>query len=412
MIESLRTLACALALLAGMGFAASQATGAAAAGQLVAAKVADAALAPSRVELLEVAFRAASALPLDPHVKNRSRAQEAVVATCLELDLPQRAERYAGGIENWRRITAYADVALHLARGDHKEEARRLLVLAEQAAQSHTDESLEWRSERARAKLASVHLWLGEDEQAAKLALGVGEAELGSLQSAQAERSADFDSQLAAILSAVKVGGFDPVRNALQACAQLFGRFYGDSERRALAEQTIKGSWGLLPIQVRIELLSELANGALAHADLDKARSLVDEAQALADGHAWLPEDRVPLMARLAGLRFRAGDVQQARCANDAALAHFEAERAKIVDIFRAGALRPVAETYAAMADRDAALRVYRTALDEGALNPNSRPRAEDLVATCCSMARSGLELDEDSLKRINALYLALKAPW
>ena len=63
-----------------------------------------------------VAFAAASAMPLNPHIKNRSRAQEVVVAACLELDQPQRAQRYIEQIANWRRGAGYADLAFHQAQ--------------------------------------------------------------------------------------------------------------------------------------------------------------------------------------------------------------------------------------------------------------------------------------------------------
>src|SRR5262245_33770520 len=77
--------------------------------------LADEPIAPFRGELLDIAFRAASAFPVDPHIKNRSRAQEAVVKTALELGQPQRALVETEQIDNWRRGACYAELAFYCA---------------------------------------------------------------------------------------------------------------------------------------------------------------------------------------------------------------------------------------------------------------------------------------------------------
>src|SRR5262245_46132888 len=49
-------------------------------------------LRPAQRDLLQLAFDAASSFPLDPHTRNRSRAQDEVVAACFELGQPDLAE--------------------------------------------------------------------------------------------------------------------------------------------------------------------------------------------------------------------------------------------------------------------------------------------------------------------------------
>src|SRR5688500_16747236 len=97
-------------------------------------ELADPPLAAYRAELLAVAFEAASAMPRVPHLKNRSRAQEQVVQACLELDQPRCAATFAKGIEDWRRGTAYADVASHRARHGDRAQATRCIDLAREVA--------------------------------------------------------------------------------------------------------------------------------------------------------------------------------------------------------------------------------------------------------------------------------------
>ncbi len=165
-------------------------------------------------------------------------------------------------------------------------------------------------------------------------------------------------------------------------------------------------------MQVRVEALCALVLTALDHKDQAKALELVTKAQQLVDGAKWTAESGIPLRARLAGFRHRAGDSERARSDLDNALALYEAQRGEIVDIYRAGVLRPLAESYQLMGDGAAALKLYKRALEEGSLNPNSRPRAEDLSATCCSMAICAVEPDAELRARILHVLGGLGDPW
>ncbi len=376
--------------------------------------------------LLELAFNTASALPAFPHIKNRSRAQEEVVAACLELDQPRRALRYIEQIDNWRRGAGYADFAFYCAQHGDTAEVEHYLSLANKVAEdlarriSDTDDdegvesAQDWQRDRIRVKIANTYAWLGQTQKAAQFEAGVVDSESGKVAAVKAMfiDADDFDEQIRALDGVVATGNFDRVRNALEACTQLYNRFYQDAERRSLVEEKIKASWKPVPVMVRLELLIALAGFALDHGDQVKALDLVKDAQLVMDGSRWAPEDRIPLMARLAALRHRAGDKDKARSEADAALAMFAAERKNIVDIYRAGALRPLAEAYQSMGDTAAALAVYKGAVEEGVHNPNSRPRAEDLSATCCSMALHWVEPDGSLWARLEEIHSRLGDPW
>ena len=130
------------------------------------------------------------------------------------------------------------------------------------------------------------------------------------------------------------------------------------------------------------------------------------------DGATWKPELRIPVMARLAVLRHRAGDEGGAREDADAALAFFEAERNQIFDYKRAETLIPLAEAFRSLGDAPAAHGIYAKAVEEGALNPNRRPRADDLTATCCSMALHAVEPDAKLRARLLEIRSGLEGPW
>src|SRR5262245_10686053 len=73
-------------------------------------------LAAFQNELLNTAFEVATKIPIDPHIKDRSRTQEEVFGVSLKLDQPKRALQFLEKIDNWRRGSAYADLAFYCAK--------------------------------------------------------------------------------------------------------------------------------------------------------------------------------------------------------------------------------------------------------------------------------------------------------
>ncbi|MBL9120433.1 MAG: hypothetical protein JNL80_11025 [Phycisphaerae bacterium] len=373
--------------------------------------VAQAAISQVRIELLERAFAVASAIPVAPHIKDRSRCQEAVVVTCLELDRPDLAARYVDRIENWRRGSAYADLASHCAGRGMVADAERYLALAATVADSAED----WRKDRVKEKIArsSALLAVAKAKAADDSAREADSKTPAIASSAKAVLDrAEIERRLSEVGPIAEKGNFDQIRVALYACAALYDEVYADEANRKLVDQTIESSWGKVPVTVRIDVLSMLAGSALRHQDQMTARSILTRAEALMNGADWLPEDRIPVVARLALMRHRAGETDLAKSAAEGALALFRAERERMINIDRADALRPLAEAVFEISGATAAMEIYRLAVEEGVANPNSRPRAEDLALTCASMARVGLEPDEQLSIRITAIAGGLSDPW
>lgn len=393
------------------------------AASVAAAPLADAPLSEARRRLLELAFEAASAMPLEPHIKNRSRAQDAVVAACLELEQPERALRCAQRIADWRRGAGCADVAFFLAQKGARAEAERCLELATQVVtelergsenEDGEENTQAWRKDRVRAKIARTHLLLGQEAEAGRFTQGLESSEAGpvALVAAMRVEAEGFDAHVQALEADAATGDFEHLRSALAAYAELYGRFYADSAKRARLEECIERASKNVPITVRVENRIELAEAALDHADPAQALALVAQARALLASSRWTTLTHVPFGARLAAVRFRAGEQAEGRKELEEARARFVAEREAMVDIYRASVLRPLAEAYLAVGERATARELYAQAVEAGVVNPNSRPRSEDLSATCCSMAVHGFEPDEALWARLTAVRAALGEPW
>ena len=368
-----------------------------------------------RAELLELSYSAVSRFPLQPHIKNRSRAQERVAVTAFELDQPLRALRYVQGIANWRQGAGYADYAYYCAKHGASEEALNFLQLAVEATEDEAlKEDQAWRRDRIRAKIARTYHLLDQPEKAAPFEAGMDPAEAARLVEAKAETLSpeDFEVQMQAIDVIVEKGEFQEVRNALGVCATLFDQFYTDEEMRGKAREKIYSSWDLTPAAVRIELLLRLSDVAFDHEDTETAAELVEEIRAFHESTPWSPDFEITLMVRIATQLHRAGQPEAARKEANAALALFDKEREKISSVFRSDALRTLAEAFHAIGSTGTALAVYKRALDEGADNPNARPRADDLAQTCCSMAKHGVAPDEGMWVRLREIHDGLVAPW
>ncbi len=375
-----------------------------------AVSISDQPLAEYQIKLLELAFQTASAIPKNPHIKDRSRAQEAVVMACLKLEQPGRAAQYCQGIDDWRRGLCYAELAFYYAKRGAVEMAREYLNQAQQIC----DEAQDWRKDTIRVKIAGVLVLLGQNDQANQYEIGVVDSQKGKVAGIRAMQCDEgaFEEQMQTLASLGKEGGFDILQNVQQAYALLFNRFYSDMQRRDRIEQEMKSLWNTMPYFVRMELLMTLAGFALNHGDSVKALELVQEADTFLKDSQWRLDHRISMMASLSAIRFKAGDTTTARNDCDAAHALFDAQRLSIVNIDRARTLHKLAEAYQVMGDTRTALLVYKKAVEEGVENPNSRPRAEDLSAACCSLVLSAVEPDAELWTRLNQIREGLSQPW
>ena len=370
-----------------------------------------AALASTQDRLLDMAFDVAGRIPVQPHIKDRARAQEAVIAACLDLDRMDKAAAYIGQMDaTWRKGAAHADIAAHLAKAGDAAEAKRHLDRAGAIARDQED----WRRDRIRVRMARAHLILGQADKARELSTGVEDSEKGKLEGASPRELSreDLDAFLRTVRERIEAAQFDPLKNALHSCVELHGKSYLDAPRRRLLEEAVQAGLVKMPVFIRIDLLLGLAANAVAHDGTAHALEFVNQAQSLVDDATWPAYFSPIVKARVAAMRFRAGEADAARQAVGEALARFKAERDQIVNIDRAEALAPVAEAYCTMGDGAAALAVYRLAIEESVENPNSRPRAEDLSMLCRSMALQSFEPDAAMWTRLAELSQQLGDPW
>lgn len=381
----------------------------------VSAAVRDAPIASWRTDLLELALSAASKYPLDPHVKNRSRAQEHVAITAFELDQPLLALRAVDAIANWRRGTGYADFARYCVEAGDLELVDEFLAKAEQVAETSPDAlAQDWRADRIRVKIAQALVLLGDSERAAEYEVDLVDSEVGKVALARARRAEreNLEANLAELQAVLDTESFDMIVNAMPVYVELYGRFFDDEDVRDRIRTSVVEGWAPLPSDIRIDTLEALADHALDHGDGEEADALIAMAIDEFEKMHVNPEFGVPIRAQLAGLRHRAGHTAAARELLAEALEVYDADRELISKTFRPDTLIPVAEAYARLGDEQAALTVYEKALVAALVSPNSRPRTDDLVAICCSLARHDCRPTDSLTARLRGVHDALGQPW
>ena len=275
-------------------------------------------------------------------------------------------------------LRAHLEVALEIA-----ERPREARVLAGLAARPDPGQ------DRPRPGCCSAR-----PTRASQFGAGVDESEAGGLAALHA-RLADprgRDQRLAAMEEILAKGNLDQIRNALDACVEMFEAIFADdAARRARDRGDDRGRMEEDPGRARHRRVhSGSRRRPSSKQDPTKARAIAEGgAHDPRRGDAGFPRTGSGIAARLAVVRHRRGEQRGGpRRPRRAARGLRVRARRDRRHLSRAARCARSPRRTRRSGTRRPPLDVYRRALEEGVGNPNSRPRAEDLVATCLSMAR------------------------
>lgn len=360
-----------------------------------------------RLDLLGLAWEAATSYPLDPHIKNRGKAEEEVVVGALAIDQPHLAWGYAKQVVNWRRGACYAEIGHYLLERDEPEHVEYFL---QQALLHGKDPKQGWRFARVKARVAAARVIMGDREAAEKLIETedvTGQGERIGAQAAVAGEE-EFEPLVATLDSFVARNGYDEILAAMTGYADLYERYYKDAGKRALLIAKTRAAWTQMPGLKRFEVMKRFIDTALAQGDSENAAALVAEADDIRKSFGWPLDYDLQFRSDIARYRVRLGQDDAARELLDASVALADEKLESIENFYRAGALRPVAEGYALLGDGERAHALYARVVELGAVNPNLRPRVSDITATCVSMALHGVEPDAKLLASIREIVRGL----
>ncbi|MCR9246595.1 MAG: hypothetical protein NXI31_16295 [bacterium] len=395
-----------------------------------ATKFEDGEITSSRRELLEFAFEATILMPGKTHGVDRCMMQEDIALACIEHDQLALAHACAKRISGWRRGVVQAVLGIEAAElfrvaaaGDddengagYRELANRYLELAlRQADGVQRDPTGQaWQRDRIRARAAIGYQKLGQLDDAVQAANGLDAAESANWESTVAATLDDaaFDAQIQALDTAIKVADMQQAMNASRIAVVLYGRYYEDEKRRARVLDRLERMQGLMPRMAGLGHVGELAEAAAEHGDARTAKRWIAQMREQMAGVRVHEEDRMKFRARLARLLDRAGARSEALDELNETLQYFEVHKQEIETMFRADGLAPVGNAYERCGSRASAVAVYRLALEHAAINPNSRPRLQDLVLVALSMIDCGFEPPPTLRQRMQKMRAGLGEPW
>lgn len=380
--------------------------------------------------LLDLAFAGVSEMPLRPHIKNRARAQYQIVTTCLSLELADLAEQYIPEISNWQRWNSYADLAYFYAENGTTDKAEAALQQAEAALQTVADvlsgnvvatapnpllDTLrDWRYKKVLARTLETR-WLLHTTKAthALESHNFDEATLASLQTKKLmSESAQYTTTLDALRPMTTHANFEVVHPALLAMIQLLDQQYSREEAMRMLEEDIVPSFTKKPVFMRVDVLEKLTRVLRKHGDLEDALQICDHMDTYIDGAALPANLHIAEKVKVLTLRHALGQPEAVSTELDQLHALFQENRERIVNIERAKPLCRLAEVQMLLGHEKEALTLYQQAIVEGQLNPNSRPRANDLSTICCSMALSRIAPTTVIYGKLEEMKNKLGTPW
>ena len=364
----------------------------------------------SRDDLLDLAFQISTSIPIEPFASDRARMQALVAQACIKNGSLIQAIQYASKIEGWRQGELFALIGQQYASANETQLARDFAARAMEVAANEID----WRREQIVIETAKLYLQLGDSTKASALVEGATQAELGKIEAARTAivLQSQLDNQADMFDKALATKNFDLARGAIEGYLVWLDRVSEDEIRTTRALKAIDDALPGLPFDLQVKYAIDLADHLHKNLKRDLAILKLDKATEIFSATTFLPEDVAPLGAMIARARIRMGDPQSARVLLKRFYAEHSTRREGIVNLRRATSLRALAEGFCELGDRDDAIACYTWALEEGTINPNARPRAEDLGATCISMAEYGIVLTPELKNRIDTIRNSLTDPW
>ena len=369
-----------------------------------------AALTASRTALLATAFTGVSRMPIDPHERDRARAQESVALACLELGFFDQAAQFADQMQGWRQGNVIALLGQRYAALGQNDRAQ---ACAARALLVDPGEST-WGKDIVATEVARIYVKLGDDGQAYATVAADLQAERGRVEAERTAKlpEAQLDAQADMFDKAIATMNFDLARSGIDGYMAWLDRVIDNAPRRERALKALSAGLPGLPFDLQVRGTVQLADLLFAHGYKELATLYVDRASEVFRATVFLPEDTAPLGVVVAKARIRLGDANAGRAELRRLRTEYEARAETIVNLRRAASWRSLAEGYQLLGDTEDAGQCYAVALDAGALNPNARPRADDLSATCVSMALSGFMPPPELLLRIEHVRAGLADPW
>jgi hypothetical protein len=365
---------------------------------------------------LEWGFKFATAIPVKPHIVDRSKAQYSILKSYIDIDKPETAIRLAEKIDDWRRCLIYADLAYYFAENNSKEKAELCLKRAGECENLLEGHNAGWQKDRTLKRMAEVQVITGQwdsiDESGTELSTESAESTKAMMYgrlSGPESYSKSMD-QLRALETSEHLEVKRDVALSYISILNQLGKDASDDQCDTLKTR-VASVTDMLPLLVKHDILCKLSRTAFETGHWDTGRDVFDEALENLNKREKNARYDVPSLSELARIWRRAGgEPERSESLLREAEALLKKSSLKSTDLART--MSSLALGFGIQGDEEKAWTCFSKALQAAASQVNARPRAMAVTAICNDMAQSGMELTGTINTELANMYETLGSPW
>lgn len=365
---------------------------------------------------LEWGLKFASAIPVKPHIVDRSRSQYQILEVYLERDMSDEVAERAGCIADWHECLSYADLAVHFTRKGNDEKVQHYLKRARECRNRLTGWQTSWQRDRISLRIAKAQVMAGQLEAAEKT-----ESELPAeskslakiLRLSRIDGPGDVEKSVKQLQSMENSKHMEVLRDVARAYIEILRQMGPEatSEQCSSLKARVYDLGERLPHLLQHEILCSLSRAAFDVGRKEMGRRILEDAEKRLKSRQLKARFDVGTLAELSGIWDKEVlDSERAESLLNEARDLLMKGGLKGTD--RITALMSLAEGYRMHGNRDEAWDYFCQALQTAGSQINARPRAMAITKICAAIGRWEVPLPDNMAKEMTRLYEALGDPW
>lgn len=368
------------------------------------------------MEALQWGFMFASAIPVKPHVVDRSKSQYDALRAYLDCNMPDQAAEQAGCIADWHKCLCYADLSMYYVQKAEVEKIQHYLQQARDCCDELTGWQKSWQKDRVLLRIAEVQVMAGQLENAEKT-----EAELPAdivdmariIRFSRLNAPEDYGKAVKQLQSMESSGSMEVKRDIAKAYIGILRQLgtKATKEHCDFLRTRVYDVSQQLPRLIEHEILRLLSRTAFSANQQETGRNVLEYAEKQVKKHNLKARYDVKSLAALAEIWHQEARHPK-RCDSLLREAGDLLNKSGLKGIYRVPALISLAKGYGIQKKHDTAWDYFRQSLEAVRFQKNARPRAMALTEICVAMGRCGCSVPEDIQKEFKQFYKELGRPW
>lgn len=365
---------------------------------------------------LEWGFKFASAIPVKPHIVDRSKSQYSVLEYYLEADLTDDAAIQAARIADWRRCLFNADLAYYYTEKKDSPKVAQYIGAAFDCRNGIDGWQAGWQKDRVLLRIAEAQVMAGQWGDVEKI-----EEELPSefaarttaLRFSRMDGPADYEKRLDQLKPLEISEHMEVQRDVALAYIEILKQLGNGAtdEQCATLQARIYRLSEKLPLMVQHEIFCSLSRDAFEAGHGDMGRDVLNDATGKMTRRELNARYDVAALSELARIwQVLAGESRKAASLLEKAETLMSGSGLKSTN--RVAPLVSLALGYGVCGKEDDAWNYVAMALHAAESQVNARPRAIAITEICNGIARWGAPLSKDIEKELIRLHEGLGDPW